>query len=51
MRVRIQVAAQIARMSATIGLTPVDRSRLPQAIPADDKTDAFQDIMHRMAQG
>ena len=51
MRVRVQVAAQIARMSATIGLTPIDRARLPQAIPADDKTDAFESIMHRMAQG
>lgn len=51
MRVRVQVAAQIARMSATIGLTPIDRARLPQAIPASKETNAFDAIMERMSKG
>ena len=51
MRVRIQVAAQISRMSSVIGLSPVDRARLPKALPAEDTEDAFESIMRRMAAG
>ena len=51
MRIRIQLAAQISRMSATIGLTPIDRSRLPRVTPVDDKPNAFEAIMQRMSQG
>ena len=51
MRVRLQYAAQITRMSAVIGMCPLDRKRQPAAVPVDDQEDAFARIMARMAKG
>ena len=51
LRIRVQIAGQVSRMSAIVGLTPIDRKRQPQAVPADDKEDAFAKIMRRMAAG
>jgi hypothetical protein len=51
LRIRIQIAAQITRMSAVIGMCPIDRKRQPQSVPVDGKEDAFESIMRRMAAG
>ena len=51
LRIRVQIAGQVSRMSSIVGLTPIDRKRQPQALPADDKRDAFAEIMERMARG
>ena len=51
LRIRVQIAGQVSRMSAIVGLTPIDRKRQPQALPASDKEDAFESIMRRMAAG
>jgi hypothetical protein len=51
MRVRIQLAGQISRMSAIIGLTPIDRKRQPVAVPTKARKDPFTKIMERMAKG
>jgi len=48
MRLRLQYAAQVARMSAIIGLSPIDRERLPKPHTADDGS-VFDDIMRRMS--
>ena len=51
LRIRIQMAGQISRMSAIVGLTPIDRKRQPQAMPPEDKENKFEAIMRRMAAG
>lgn len=47
MRMRLQYAAQISRMSAIIGLSPIDRERLPKP-PTGDDGDVFNELMERM---
>lgn len=47
MRLRLQYAAQVARMSAIIGLSPIDRERLPKP-PTGDDGDVFNELMERM---
>ena len=51
MRLRLQYASQISRMSSYVGLCPADRRRLPQVVPTAKKKDPFADIMQRMARG
>jgi hypothetical protein len=48
-RLRSNLAGQMQRLSAVIGLSPIDRARLPAELPADGKNDPFQAIMKRMA--
>jgi len=48
-RLQSNLAGQVQRMSAVIGLSPIDRSRLPAELPVDGKDDAFQSILRRMA--
>jgi len=50
-RLRSNLAGQMQRLSAVIGLSPVDRARLPAELPVDGKEDAFQAIMRRMSSG
>jgi hypothetical protein len=50
-RLRNALAGQVQRMSAVVGLSPVDRARLPAELPDDGKEDAFQAIMRRMSAG
>jgi hypothetical protein len=50
-RLRNALAGQVQRMSAVVGLSPVDRARLPAEVPVDGKDDAFQAIMRRMSSG
>jgi hypothetical protein len=50
-RLRNALAGQVQRMSAVIGLSPIDRARLPAELPVDGKEDAFQAIMRRMSSG
>jgi hypothetical protein len=48
-RLRSNLAGQIQRMSVVIGLSPIDRARLPAELPVDGKDDPFEKIMRRMA--
>jgi hypothetical protein len=48
-RLRNALAGQMQRLSAVIGLSPIDRARLPAELPVDGKDDPFEKIMRRMA--
>jgi hypothetical protein len=50
-RLRNALANQLQKMSSLVGLSPVDRARLPAELPDDGKEDAFQAIMRRMSAG
>jgi hypothetical protein len=50
-RLRNALAGQVQRMSAVIGLSPIDRARLPAELPVDGKEDPFAAIMRRMSAG
>jgi len=50
MRLRLQYVAQISRMSAVIGMSPIDRERLPQAAEATVEN-PLTSIMERMRRG
>ena len=48
-RLRSNLAGQMQRLSALVGLSPIDRARLPAEVPVDGKDDPFEKIMRRMA--
>jgi hypothetical protein len=48
-RLRNALAGQLQRLSAVVGLSPVDRARLPAELPVDGAEDPFEKIMRRMA--
>jgi hypothetical protein len=48
-RLRSNLAGQMQRLSAVVGLSPIDRARLPAELPDDGKDDPFEKIMRRMA--
>lgn len=48
-RLRNNLTTQISRLSALVGMTPVDRQRQPQAEPEADDEDVLVSIMTRMA--
>ena len=48
-RLRSNLAGQMQRLSALVGLSPIDRARLPAELPVDGKDDPFEKIMRRMA--
>ena len=50
-RLRNALAGQVQRMSAVVGLSPIDRARLPAELPVDAAEDPFQSIMRRMSAG
>ena len=47
-RLRNNLASQIVRLSAVLGLSPFDRSRQPTVEIADD-SNVFEDILRRMS--
>jgi hypothetical protein len=48
-RMRNTLTASITRMSGLVGLSPIDRARLPAELPNDGEDDAFRSIMRRMS--
>lgn len=51
LRLRIQYADRIARLSGLLGLTPFDRRRQVATEPAAGDGDVFGELMARMARG